>query len=387
MKRLIVKKIISNGFLWTLRRVFQEFKSPSYNGSRWLLDYFYSIKKNIFHFIAIRRRVKTSHLIAIYDTDAGAAITYDFAHFIASAESFAIENGERCFSVVVIKKNYDKQIEEGVYGKIIDKYSSSWRLDNIIVPLILLYPACVSYHIFGNKNDLVDLIKGHTVYPKLYDGSYCPTMDYREVFRLLNKNEFTGFHASKQGIRYVQLWLESRSFSPMSIVTIVLRNYGFDSVRNSNIDEWIKFYEWVSVEGYNPVFILDTDASFINDDRFNGLNVFREGCWNLGLRMALYQLSYLVFDSQGTGSIAQLSRNVRYIRNNLMIEDSLETTSKQWEDKGVSVGQKRFDFASELQLLSWKIDSFENIRNDFIHFSEVASGKNTILVTVQTPVH
>ena len=66
-------------------------------------------------------------------------------------------------------------------------------------------------------------------------------------------------------------------------------------------------------EGFEPVFIPDTDSCFVQEVKLDNFFVFRESSWNLGLRMALYEESYLNFVSAGPASIAQLNRKVRYI--------------------------------------------------------------------------
>ncbi len=373
----IFSKIINKDLFWLLGRIFREFKRPVYRPVKIFMDFLYGVI-SFFFSLFVKSKNSDNCLMAVYDLSS-CSISFDFAYFLAGAESYAIKHGKDSFFVLIVRDD-SEELDPSVYNSIIDKYSSKWRLENIIIPLISLYPQCFGYSVLPSRENIDKQLRGSLTFPQHYGANYNPVMDYKEIFSLLGENKFVGFSASKQGIRYAKLWLKSRFLDSTNIVTIVLRSYGYDSVRNSNIDEWIKFYEWVSLEGYNPVFILDTDASYVNDDRFNELNVFREGCWNLGLRMALYELSYLVFDSQGTGSIAQLSRNVRYIRNNLMIEDSFEATSRQWEDRGVVVGQKNFKFATELQFLSWKGDSFENIREEFIYFvdAELKESKKLI---------
>ena len=107
-------------------------------------------------------------------------------------------------------------------------------------------------------------------------------------------------------------------------MTITIRNYKFDALRNSNIDEWVKFAEWLIEEGFAPVFIPDTDSCFIREVKLDNFFVFRESSWNLGLRMALYEESYLNFASAGPAAIAKLNRKVRYINMNMKLYPEIQ---------------------------------------------------------------
>ena len=364
----IIKKVIDNGIVWGLSRIIQEINQPSFKSMRWLMNGFYAIKSVLFEFGKKTKRGKNSRLIAIYDTTAGGAVTYDFAFFLASAEAFGLKHGVSSFSVCIIKKDISAT-GFGLYSTIVDSYSSMWRLEQIVVPLINLYPACISYTVLplSERSNIGDLIKEQIVFPRFYNGRFRPNLEYSQMYSLLNEDRFTGFLAPKQGGRYIKLWMEQNKLIK-PIVTIVLRNYGYDSSRNSNVDEWIKFAEWVSNEGFIPVFVPDTDTSFIEDVRFDGFVVFREVCWNMGLRMALYEKAYLNFISAGPATIAVLSRTVRYIVRYAIVEDSLLATKKIYESMDMPIGQKKYTFSRKNQLLSWQEDVFENIHQEFCDF-------------------
>ena len=53
---------------------------------------------------------------------------------------------------------------------------------------------------------------------------------------------------------------------------------------------------------------------------------------------------------------------------NPIIEDSLEAFGDRYEDYGLKPDQRRYDFAEPFQWLSWKRDSFENIKSEFLEF-------------------
>ena len=367
----IVKKILDNGLWWTIDRIVLEFRSPTFRYMKVLMNAVHSVKQFFTGCVVSENQVTTNdELVAVYDLRME-SITYDFAFFISSAESFMIKNKKKTFVVYIIKeKNFSS--EDSLYAAVVDNASLRWRFENIIIPLISAYSACSGYSIL--PVDSIDvLLKNRLVYPDMYDGKYyMPSMDYRDVFDLLNTYGFTGFSASQQGISYIELWLKERGYRADKLVTITIRSYGYDESRNSNVNDWVRFSEWLEKIGYIPVFILDTDASFLLDNRFDNCTIFREICWNIGLRVALYEVAYLNYVSAGPASVAQLNKKARYISMNLIVDGSLQAKKDVFETYGLQVEKdKRYAFAGKHQILSWKEDVFENIVEEFNEFKKL----------------
>ena len=184
-------------------------------------------------------------------------------------------------------------------------------------------------------------------------------LDYSEVFPLVNKKVFSGFRASKAGLKYVEQWMKSGNIEqPMVVIT--LRQYGYDTSRNSNIEEWSKFAVWLKSQGYTPVFVPDTDACWKSNKSLEDFITITDACWNLGLRLALYERAFVsLFYSSGVAALCSLSSHARYIAFYPVIEESLQAKAETYERYGLVSGQRRYDFAQDHQLLSWKRDSFE----------------------------
>jgi len=308
-------------------------------------------------------------IIAVYDLN-NEAITFDFAHFIASAEAYAIKKNKG-FVVWIIERDNSQHETYELYDDVVDDDDKQWRFKNIILPLVGLYPACSGFSVFPNKMAIKGSLKGKWVYPEGYDAkNYLPRMTYDKVMKLLESGAFTGFRADKQGLRYIKLWLKENDCTRKT-VTITIRQYGYDESRNSNINEWIKFADWLILAGYSPIFVLDTGISFIKDKRFDGYTVFNEISWNLNLRMALYEEAFVNFVSAGPGTIAQLNKKVRYINMEMYSEGSLEASLEVFEEYGLELGQRRYPFAGQYQLISWKEGIFENILSEFNEFEKL----------------
>ena len=364
----IVGKIFEKGPAWAVRRVKDEFKSPSFRNTKHVLTAVRKSKRWVGTLFHKDESHDQDYVTAIFDLNSN-AITFDFAYFLVGAELFSRKNGKNSFVVWIVQRNNDSRKDE-IYNSSVDESSVQWRFENIVLPLINLCPACIGFSVLPEMADIPEAIKGRLVYPDLYDGKYSPTMDYREIYLFARPGGFVGLRASTQGLRYVRSWKEANNLTG-PIVTITIRRYGYDTNRNSNIDEWVKFAELIKAKGVMPVFVPDTDACFERDHRLDGFIVFREPCWNLGLRMALYEESKLnFFVSSGPASIAQLNKKIRYICMKIIVPESLQATEDLLEDRGMRIGQRKYDFAEEYQVLSWGEDSVENILDEFHRFPE-----------------
>ena len=245
--------------------------------------------------------VSPETLLAVYDLNFQ-SITFDFAYFLAAAETFGKNHGKSKLFVVFVQKDPSVQ-GSGEYLSVVSEDSQQWRFNNIVVQLAQLYPACTGYSVVPHNSEILNLISNKLIYPAGYSATYKPNMDYKEVWPLLNLNIFSGFHASKQGLDYILKWQKQNNIvSPMVVIT--LRQYGYDVTRNSDIEEWVKFAHWVKEQGFTPVIIPDTDACWMPNNLLDDFIVINEACWNLGLRMAINELAFVnLFYINGPSSI------------------------------------------------------------------------------------
>ena len=366
-KRLIsvFRKIYNQGPLWAFLRIRKEFRQPSF---RFVADSIIAFKK-------INRRLKAilfkekegtaDYVTAVYDLTAS-PITYDFAYFLAAAELFARKNKKSTFMVLFVPQRDDFIVGEE-YGSVIDKENIKWRFENIILPLMSIYPACIGHSILSQRSDVSDSIKGKFLYPEFYSENFIAADFSKEVHS--SKNKISGFAASTQGKRHIESWKKFNKITD-KIITITLRQYNYDAIRNSNVDEWVKFAQFIREKGFTPVFIPDTETCFEHDPRLGGFIVFEAPCWNLGIRMALYEGADLNFaTNNGPVAIAQLNKNAANISMKVMPPGSIETTVEVLADLGISVGQRTYGlFDDQFQILSWEDDTFENIREEFNNF-------------------
>jgi len=366
----LAKKVSTKGSPWLYKRIKQELKTPSYLASKQIVIYVEFFRRFIRR-MAISESVDYTkdHLLVVYDLNV-APITFDFAYFLAYAETFAIKSGKKTIYIIFVMKDKKALIDEA-YTEFVNIDSQKWRMENILISLVNIYPGCVGYSVLPEGASIPTHLIQSFIFPIGYSESYKPAMDYQDVFKELSLNLHIGFKAAAQGLSYIEQWKQSNQIKN-PIVCITLRQYGYDAERNSNIDAWVRFAKWVSDKGYSPVFIPDTDACWKDDERLEKFIVFREGCWSLGLRMALYEISYVnFFYSNGCGALAVLSKKVRYILMMEPNEKSIHATQKVYDRYGWVRGMRRMDFAKPYQFLSLKSDSFENICDEFSEFSKL----------------
>ena len=367
---VILVKIYRNGFKWLYKRVKFEFLSPKFSATKYLVKHMEYLRKKF-----SQKKIAThtdivspDTLLVVYDLNFQ-PITFDFANFIAAAETFGKNEGKSKIFVLFVRKESTGLIN-GEYSNAISEDSQQWRINNVILQLAHLYPACTGYSIVPRESEILKFIPDKSVYPAGYSNTYKPNFDYTDIFKLLNLKLFSGFKAPKQGIDYIHKWQKVNGISkPMVVITI--RQYGYDLSRNSNIEEWVKFAYWVRDQGFTPIIVPDTDACWIPNNLFDDFLVFTEPCWNLGLRIALYELAFVnLFYNNGVAAIATLNKKSRYILFNPIIEQSLESNSSKRNKYGLIIGQRRYNFAEQHQFFSWKLDSFENIQEEFVEFQK-----------------
>ena len=85
--------------------------------------------------------------------------------------------------------------------------------------------------------------------------------------------------------------------------------------------------------------------------------------------MAIYEQAFVnFFYSNGTSVIGTLNKKIRLIAMMPVIEDSVHFEADVVNSFGLDSGQRRYNFSENHQFLSWKQDTFENIRDEFLEF-------------------
>lgn len=375
----VVSKIKQKGFRWFIWKLEREFRAPSIPLLKSVIDKSLYFKKQI---SKIWSKTKEDDLLyAIYDLDIN-AISFNVAEFLIDAEIEANRRGKRGFVLVFIPRSNDPNLTCEEYDSLYDADSKHWKFQNLVVPIAFLSKICKGAYLLPKRSDVIGFVKGRDVYPDLYDGFSMRGIDPRDFYRKIDRpNLFEGLRAPEQGMRYIQAWiLESGIKDP--IVTITIRDCLFDKARNSNIAEWSRFAIYLRSAGYNPVVVPDTDTAFCEDRRFDGITLFKECAWNIGLRASLYESAFLnFFVPNGCTTLAMFNPQCSYIMMNSLPAGSMVTTEAAYKLNNHPIGAN-YKFATPNQRLCFKPDTFENMVSEFEQFVKDQKSR----ATNETPI-
>ena len=362
----VIKKIYKRGIKWFFWRIQKEIRSPSNPYIKKTMDGYLKIKMK--HFLNKSNNQEDKLLYVIYDLEI-APITFNVTEFLLDSEYEANRLGKEGFVVVFVPRKGDSLYGWKEYDNIFDSDSKFWRFHNIVLPITLLAIKCKGIYILPDRSSVFEIIKDHQVYPNSYDGINLRYIDIVEFYKKLDKPYLVkGLRASKEGLRYIEDWLKENEIDSQ-VVTITLRQSDFDPARNNRIDDWNRFSGNLKKKGYFPVIIPDTDNSFKTEDHFPDVFIFNECSWNMGLRMALYEKSFVnFFVASGPLMLASGNERVRYIAMNMLPKDSLVTTEEAYRKVKHNIGDN-YKWAWPKQHLVYKPDTYKNILSEFKDFT------------------
>jgi hypothetical protein len=362
--------------LWLNARIRQELRSPSNKSAKTVIDFLLRAKKRVPSFAA--KVTKDDLLYCIYDLNI-CDLTYVMGMFLVDCEMQCRQNNKQGFIVVIVPSSLDPILGWNEYDSVIDSHSKLWRFQNIVLPLTFLSPYCRGVNVLPRRSDAIAFAKTHDVYPDLYDGINIRKPDIEDLlYRKLDRpGIFEGLKANTQGLKYVKDWLRAKKIQSL-VVTITIRDSAFDTARNSDIEAWLCFARYLVAAGYSPVVIPDTDNAYCEKLDLKGVNLFTECSWNMGLRMALYETSYLnFFVPHGCIVLAMFNPRCSYIAMKQLPKGSIVMNEEAYKKVGHVIGDK-YKFANQRQHLCFNDDTYENIRTEFERFVEVNPPDNFI---------
>ena len=363
MKKIkMINKIKDKGIRWLLWRIKSEIRNPTNLYFKIVVDNMLRLKMSVKK--PLIRKERDDLLYAIFDMEC-APITFNIAEFLVDAELESRNINKNGFVVVVVPLEKEPKYENEEYLSVVDSASKSWRFQNIVLPIISLSSSCKGIHILPRRKDVELYVRNFDIYPDIYNSKNIRYIDIREFYRKFDRpNMFEGLRATKQGLRYVDKWIKANNINK-PIVTITIRNYGYDKVRNSNLDAWSRFSTYLDGSGYCPVIIPDIDGDDLDQTYFTDGYIYKEAAWNMMLRMALYERVYLnFFVSGGPLSLAIMNPKCSYIAMNLFSEGSVIDTKDAYKKIGHDIGTN-YKFSTKNQKLVHDTDSYDNILSEF----------------------
>lgn len=146
-----------------------------------------------------------------------------------------------------------------------------------------------------------------------------------------------------------------------SPVTITFREQETWKHRNSNIEAWLKFSDYLESHGEQVIFVRDTAKA---GEPLLGKQTFPLASMNLDVRMALYERAKCnLFIPTGPWNLAIFGTRPWLAFNAVSDEDPyICNRPKFWsESQGISVGEQ-FPWSSENQRIIWEADEYEVLR-------------------------
>ena len=363
--RIYWKKLKDKGLRWAIWRLKKELLNPQNNALRIFFDNLY------FFFTKLIRNNENKakyYIYGIYDLEV-CPTTFNIAEFLCELEIETVRRGRTSFVVVFVPKKKAKSHFEENYERVVDSISQEWRVHNILVQTAQIHQMCRGIYLLPDRNSLDDILRTKEIFPEPYSRFTLRGYNTRNFYNLASRpGIFIGLKAPEQGKRYINNYLREKNINK-KVVTIVIRDYEYDRARNSNIEEWAKFVKFLNSENFHPLVIPDTDNAFSGNLPFETKNLISDCCWNIPLRMALYEASFVNFSVlNGSGAIMLFNPHCHCIfMKTLGIGSITSNDDEVLKTTGYRAGEPK-KFMTENQIFSTLEDTFENIRFEFENY-------------------
>lgn len=244
-----------------------------------------------------------------------------------------------------------------------------WRLKNIVIPCCWLISSCQQITVCASRKEaesLKTLLAKH-IFPDGYALS-SPIERYSPIYTMTAASHepfFPSICATPQARRFAENWILT-NLGDRKLITISLRECAYEHDRNSSLEDWGAFVRSLDMSVYCPVIIRDIETSFYPlPEIFNGAISFKEAVWNLELRAALYELSYLnMFVGNGPDAMCCYNRKTRFIKLRTSAS-SLGGASEQYLKSCAMRSGTQLKWATPFQRLAWEDDKLEVLQRIF----------------------
>ncbi len=308
-------------------------------------------------------------------------ISYDIIWFLCAVDHYAINNSYDGFKIHFIpevdepNRKYPEQ-----FDKIIDLESRRFRKRNICYQSLSLFKNCKGFHSYTNYDEaiqnrdlLVNTFPKNDVFPLHDTGKFTGHWEYfKYVNDNINFNNDTsvGIKISTQSDRYIKNWFAKNKIDNNKAISLTLRQLNFDVDRNNNLNDWLKFANYLKERSYVPILFPDSDHIFDYYDYEKDHICSNEFAFNVELRAAFYEnCKNNFFVSSGPAALAQLNPKCSYVVTNIVNEGSPGTAIDFMKQQGFSVG-KQPKFCKKNQFFYWDKDNFEVLKEYFEKFKE-----------------
>jgi|APSaa5957512622_1039677.scaffolds.fasta_scaffold33681_2 hypothetical protein len=320
-------------------------------------------------------------LYAYYDL---ATSALDFGVYIflliAERERIRLGLGKLCLVVVPEKEDVLQQRQNRLIAELTDeieevvKDDMEWRMRNIIVPSISLVPSRCQVNVFLSRKEahMFQRVFVKHIFPMEYSMSNSIKLNSQYKYTMLDhwvnalkKGPLPDITPRRRALSHVGEWIELYA-KGRKVITITLRESSRFSARNSSLSDWGRFARTLNKDIYYPVILRDTEKDFQPvPEALEGVTIFHQPVWNIELRAALYELSYLNMGiNNGPSVLFEMNRKAKYLLFKILTP-SIEGTSREYfEACGLNFGHS-IPQSTPFQKLVWEDDNFEVIKREF----------------------
>lgn len=296
-------------------------------------------------------------------------LTFDFISYLAAADVVRRRQGLAHMDVVFVAGGHGglrKELPE--YEAVVNAEMRHWRLRNVNIAALALLPSVRSYCFCATREQAKLLVSSNPAH--VYPIDYLVNFPCQPVKALIHEAARNGeavwpmLRATMQAKQFIAAYIERVAHGRLPVV-ISLRNYRFSPARNSRSEEWIRFAGELDPARYAVIFVPDTEVALTTTPAdFGGQEVCVAACWNIEIRMALYEAAWLNMGiMHGPMELCWYNEAVRYAIFLDAGTDPMNSVEALTEH-GHRVGRD-LDFATPHQRMHWTSDTLENIRSAF----------------------
>lgn len=328
-------------------------------------------------------------LYAVYDL-AFSPITFDVLQFLQLAD---MERRRRRFtrvSFVFVLGNNRRFREQTPKDLAVQLHDKHWRLRHIHLEACWLVPACSGVQVFFDRAEaqrLLANVGSGQIYPAGYKLTE-PKISFL-VTHVVDLHRATGlsalvFRATEAGLNAVDRWLRFEGITK-PVVAITLRNSSYETYRNANAGEWLRFAHRIAADGYQPVFLPDIDEAFTatRADYQTDFPTYWPAPVNMELRAALYRRARICMSDNGAAAFIH-----HWMANcpSIVFQPPSKIPSVFQKTKegqagiervfGIKVGEQ-LPYCEPYQRFAWCDDTYENLVEEFRRIEVLISGLDT----------
>ena len=344
-----------HGARWLIDRLSREYYAPTRQWSRVVVDAYLDARSKVLrHF-----RSKIKRPLALYDLRI-CANTFDFAYFLYDADTHFRALGFDRFQVCILDR---EAFGLGEYEAVVGWDKRRSRVQSMIVPMAEMYQGCGAAMVTQDDREVIALCRtSEPIFPLNADGRHLRTHNYVAIHRKLDQHRpYSGFRAPRAAVDEVRLFKERRGITQPA-VTLTIRAYRYQALRNTDLDAYFRFADYLRQSGFAPILIPDAEAPDAVD--LSEFVSFPEACADLHLRMAMYEESFTnVFTSNGVHAIAALNEKCSFMLALLNEAYPSSTGLTRFEADGLRLGDQ--PFGGTTKRFIWAKESFENLRENF----------------------